>query len=71
MRALVTEKPLNRRAFTIPEVAQMLCIHKVSVYRHVHLGELRLIAKGGRMMISDKELDRFLGNAVEYAGIEN
>jgi hypothetical protein len=46
----------------------MLGIHKVSVYRHVHLGELKLIDKAGRMMISEKELDRFLGNAIEYAG---
>lgn len=46
----------------------MLGVHKMSVYRHVHSGKLKILATGGRILIPAHELERFLGNVVEYEG---
>ena len=70
MQTLPIQKAPTRRAFTIPEVAQILGVHKMSVYRHVWAGKLKILATGGRMLIPAGELDRFLGHVVEYSGRE-
>lgn len=60
-RAPMTSAPLNRRAFSLVEVAEILGCHKASVYRAVYAGKLKTLAGFGRNPVSDAELDRFLG----------
>jgi excisionase family DNA binding protein len=52
--------PLHRRAYSLAEVAQILGVHKATIYRSLYRGDLKPMAGLGRARISDVELDRFL-----------
>ena len=52
------------RAYTIAQAAKMLGVHKVSVYRRIYEGKLKVLSGFGRLMISEGELEKFL-NKVE------
>jgi excisionase family DNA binding protein len=54
--------PIQRRAFSPREVAAQLGRDRASVYRWLASGEIKPIAVSGRLMISDRELERFLGS---------
>ena len=56
----------NRRAYTIAEAAELLGVHKVSVYRRIYSGEIKVLAGFGRLMIPDAELQKFLGDVKVY-----
>jgi excisionase family DNA binding protein len=56
----------NRRAFTIVQAAELLGVHKVSVYRRIYSGQIKVLSGFGRLMIPDSELDRFLGKVEVY-----
>ena len=56
----------NRRAYTIAEAAELLGVHKVSVYRRIYSGEIKVLSGFGRLMIPDTELKRFLGDIRVY-----
>ena len=56
----------NRRAYTIAEAAELLGVHKVSIYRRIYSGDIKVLSGFGRLMISDTELDRFLGKVEVY-----
>ena len=58
------DKP--RRAYTIPEVAKMTGVGRVTVYRAIYAGNLKVIKGFGRLMIAADELDRFLGKSVVH-----
>ena len=49
----------NRRAYTIAQAAELLGVHKVSVYRRIYEGKLKVLSGFGRLMIPDAELERF------------
>jgi hypothetical protein len=57
---LLPKAPIQRRAFSPREIAAQLGRDRASVYRWLASGELRPIAVSGRLMISDRELERFL-----------
>jgi excisionase family DNA binding protein len=59
---LLPKAPIQRRAFSPREIAAQLGRDRASVYRWLASGELRPIAVSGRLMISDRELERFLGS---------
>jgi excisionase family DNA binding protein len=71
MKTLETPKdglPGNRRAYTIAEAAKLLGVHRVSVYRRLYSGQLKVLKGFGQLMIPAHELDRFLSEVVEYSG---
>jgi len=61
--------PTTRRAFTIAEAAAFCGVSYHTLYRAACRGDLRVLTGFGRMMVSDKELDRFLGKTEEYRPI--
>jgi excisionase family DNA binding protein len=56
----------NRRAYTIAEAAELLGVHKVSVYRRIYSGEIKVLSGFGRLMIPETELEKFLGQVKVY-----
>jgi len=56
----------QRRAFTLDEAAAICGVSYHTLYRAICRGDVRVLTGFGRMMISDKELDRFLGKTAEY-----
>jgi excisionase family DNA binding protein len=48
-------------ALRVGEVARLLGVHRSSVYRAVHRGELRIARLGKRFLIPAGELERLLG----------
>jgi excisionase family DNA binding protein len=56
----------ERRAYTIAQAAQLLGVHKVSVYRRIYSGEIKVLKGFGRLTIPASELDRFLSQVEEY-----
>lgn len=56
----------ERRAYTIEEVAQLMGCNKVTVYRKLYRGELKVLKGFGRLMVPAGELDRYLNQTVEY-----
>jgi predicted site-specific integrase-resolvase len=57
---------LQKRAFTLEQAAAICGVSYHTLYRAVCRGNLQIVTGFGRMMISDKELDRFLGKSAEY-----
>jgi excisionase family DNA binding protein len=63
-------QPLNaltRLAFSADEVGKILGVSRATVYRMVHLGEIRPISKAGTLRFSQREIDRYLANTLEVA----
>jgi hypothetical protein len=58
--------PIQRRAFSLKEAAAMVGRSYHTLYRSALRGDLRVISGLGTMMVSDQELDRFLGKSEEY-----
>jgi hypothetical protein len=58
---MITDVPKARRVYTVAELAAMFGTATDAIYRAVHSGKLRPLAGFGRMMFSDKEVERFLG----------
>jgi hypothetical protein len=56
----------QRRAFTLDEAAAICGVSYHTLYRAICRGNLRVLRGFGRMMVSDKELDRFLGKTADY-----
>jgi predicted site-specific integrase-resolvase len=57
----MSDVPKARRVFSVNELATMFGVATDSIYRAVHSGKLRPLAGFGKMMFSDKEVERFLG----------
>jgi predicted site-specific integrase-resolvase len=60
--------PTVRRAYSIKEAAEMCGRSYYTVYRAVCRGDIRVLSGFGRAMISDEELNRFLGKSEIYRG---
>ena len=56
----------ERKAYTVEEAARLLGCHKVSVYRRIYSGEIKILKGFGRLMIPASEMDRFVGEVTEY-----
>jgi excisionase family DNA binding protein len=56
----------NRRAYTIAQAAELLGVHKVSVYRRIYSGQIKVLSGFGRLTIPANELDRFLNKVEVY-----
>jgi excisionase family DNA binding protein len=56
----------ERRAYTIAEAADLLGVHKVSVYRRVYSGEIKVLSGFGRLTIPAAELEQFLRKVTTY-----
>jgi excisionase family DNA binding protein len=56
----------HRRAYSIVEAAKLLGVHKVSVYRRIYSGEIKVLSGLGRLTIPSTELDKFLGRVEVY-----
>jgi len=46
--------------YTVPQVAEMLKVHRRSVARWIQAGELRAVKLGNRYRISEEDLEKFL-----------
>jgi helix-turn-helix protein len=57
---------VQRRAFTLDAAAAICGVSYHTLYRAICRGHLRALTGFGRMMVSDRELDRFLGKTSEY-----
>jgi predicted site-specific integrase-resolvase len=57
---------VQRRAFTLGEAAAICGVSYHTLYRAICRGSLRILTGFGRMMVSNRELDRFLSNTAEY-----
>jgi excisionase family DNA binding protein len=53
---------VERRVYTIAEVARLVGVSLPTIYRRVYSGEIKVISGFGRLTISAEELERFLGN---------
>jgi excisionase family DNA binding protein len=58
----ISQAPVQRRAFSPREVAAQLGRDRASVYRWIKSKELRTISVSGRLMIADREIERFLSS---------
>jgi hypothetical protein len=56
----------ERRAFTLSEAAALCGVCYQTLYRAAVRGDLKVLTGFGRMMVSDQELNRFLGRAEVY-----
>jgi excisionase family DNA binding protein len=57
----------SRKAFTIAEVANLLGVHKSSVYRILYTGKIKVLSRCKRLMIPETELQKFLNRVEVYA----
>ena len=57
---------VERRAYTIAEVARLVGVSVPTIYRRIYSGEIKVISGFGRLTISADELERFLGNQKVY-----
>lgn len=48
------------KTFTLPEVAKIIGISNMTLYRYIHSKRIRAIKYGGRWRITEPELYRFL-----------
>jgi hypothetical protein len=62
--------PIQRRAFSLREAAAMVGRSYHTLYRSALRGEIRVISGLGTMMISDQELERFLGRSEQYRPVK-
>lgn len=51
---------MNPRLFGVNEVALQLSMSRRNVYRLLSTGELRSVKHGGRRLVTETELDRFV-----------
>ena len=56
----------NRRAYTIAQAAELLGVHKVSIYRRLYSGDIKVLKGFGQLMVPATELDRFLNDVTEH-----
>ncbi|ORA38067.1 helix-turn-helix domain-containing protein [Mycobacterium aquaticum] len=52
---------VEKLLLTIPETAEVLRVHKATIYRLFDRGELRWVQVGGRRLVRRSEVDRFIG----------
>jgi excisionase family DNA binding protein len=62
--------PVERRAYSLAQVAAILGVHRATVHRLVQAGKLKAISGFGNMKVSDIDIDRFLSNTREYQPIK-
>ena len=69
------ERPLNRPAdisevkfLTVAEVAAMMRVSKMTVYRQVHNGELPAVQVGRSFRINEEDVHEYLRKAFYSAG---
>ena len=53
-------RPVDRRAYTVPEVAAILGLPLRSTYLYVPTGAIRSRRLGGRIIVPAEEVDRLL-----------
>jgi excisionase family DNA binding protein len=56
------------RFLTVAEVADLLRVSSMTVYRLIEAGELRALRVGKAFRINEDDLDRFLGARYTQAG---
>ncbi len=56
----------SRKAFSLKEAADLCGVSYHTLYRAVCRGDLKVLSGFGRSMISDSELNRFLGKSEIY-----
>lgn len=58
---------MQKRLFTIKELAEATGYTKIQLWRQVHLGNIRLAFKSKRVMLIDRaEFDRIVNKALRY-----
>lgn len=55
--------PIERKAYTVPEVAKMLGMSRSSAYESVGKGEIPSVRIGHRLVVPAKALDELLSQA--------
>ncbi|MBU0710010.1 MAG: helix-turn-helix domain-containing protein [Candidatus Omnitrophica bacterium] len=58
-------QPKEREYITIPELAKILGLSRIAVFKKVKSGEIKAIRIGRNYAISKKTLDNLLGNSLE------
>jgi excisionase family DNA binding protein len=56
----------SRQAYSIAEAAQLLGVNKITVYRRIYAGRIKVLSGGGQITITKTELDRFLNKVEVY-----
>lgn len=56
-------QPRNPLGWTPSEWAELTNLHRTTISRHIHSGQLRVVKVGGRLLIHPDEVDRLLGEA--------
>jgi len=54
----------RKEYFTIPEIAKLLNLSRITVYRKVKSGKIPAVRVGRNYLIKDKSLGRILGNKI-------
>ena len=57
---------IQRRAYSLAQVAAILGVHRATVHRLVQAGKLKAISGFNVLKVSDTELDRFLSDTQDY-----
>lgn len=52
---------MEKLAYSVPEVAEMLSISRASAYTYVRTGVIRSVSLGGRIVVPRKVIDELLG----------
>jgi excisionase family DNA binding protein len=53
-------KGIERQTFSVPEAARVLGVHKETLYKAIKRGEIKAIRIGGRVVMSQAQLDAIL-----------
>lgn len=51
---------MDRRTFTVSQVAEMLGISEPAIYRHISAGRIKVVRLGRRVLVLKNSLERLL-----------
>ena len=68
MRPTIRPRPAAPAALGVSEVAELLGVHRSSVYRALRAGELRSVRFGGRVLVPVAAIERLLGERLPSEG---
>jgi excisionase family DNA binding protein len=66
MKGTMKLRQLKPLALTVRQLAQMCGCHTATVYKSLESGDLKIVKRNGRIMIPAAELDRWLGQTMQY-----
>jgi hypothetical protein len=68
--ALMPKEPVSRVAYSLAEFAALFGKEKTWAYRKIYAQQVKAIKDQGRLMIPAAEVERILGTAANYNGVE-